>query len=367
MSLRLLAAMSGGVDSAVAAARAVAAGHEVTGVHLALARDPRAHRDGARGCCTLEDARDARRSADVLGIPFYVWDVAGRFDAEVVADFVNAYAAGRTPNPCVRCNERIKFAAVLDRAQALGFDQVVTGHYARLDSGVLRRGVDVAKDQSYVLAGLDARQLAGAYLPLGGSTKAEVRLQAAALRLAVAGKPDSHDTCFVPDGDIGGFLHARIGPRRGEIIEHGTGRVLGRHAGAEVFTIGQRRGLGLTQPGPDGARRYVVDVDVPRATVTVGSAADLLTDFLVCSAPRLHGGASTGPRRVRVQLRAHPPAYPASCEWFPETVTVRLDAPVRRVAPGQLAVFYDEAGDEVVLGSATVESSPPPRPVDSPA
>src|SRR3954467_11695432 len=169
--MKVLAAMSGGVDSAVAAARAVAAGHDVTGVHLALSPKPAAYREGARGCCSLEDSRDARRAADVLGIPFYVWDVAERFGRDVVDDFVAEYAAGRTPNPCVRCNERIKFAAVLDRAVALGFDAVCTGHYARLVDGRLYRSVDAAKDQSYVLGVLTAPQLERAMFPLGDSTK----------------------------------------------------------------------------------------------------------------------------------------------------------------------------------------------------
>src|ERR1700679_3524630 len=158
--LRVLAAMSGGVDSATAAARAGDAGHEGTGVHLALSSNPSSYREGARGCCSLEDSRDARRAADVIGIPFYVWDVAERFTRDVVDDFVAEYAAGRTPNPCVRCNERIKFSAVLDRALALGFDAVATGHYARLTDGALQRATDVAKDQSYVLAVLTEHQLA---------------------------------------------------------------------------------------------------------------------------------------------------------------------------------------------------------------
>src|SRR6476469_9606965 len=159
--------MSGGVDSAVAAARAVDAGHEVTGVHLALSANPRSYRSGARGCCTLEDARDARRAADVIGIPFYVWDMAERFDRDVVQDFVAEYAAGRTPNPCLRCNEKIKFQALLDKALALGFDAVCTGHHARLADGVLRRSVDLGKDQSYVLAVCTREQLAHAMFPLG--------------------------------------------------------------------------------------------------------------------------------------------------------------------------------------------------------
>src|SRR6476659_5242677 len=173
--MRVLAAMSGGVDSAVAAARAVDAGHDVTGVHLALSAKPATLREGARGCCTLEDSHDARRAADVLGIPFYVWDLAERFRADVIDNFVSEYAAGRTPNPCLRCNEKIKFTAVLDRAVALGFDAVVTGHHARLDDGVLRRSVDMTKDQSYVLAVLTPEQLAHAVFPLGGTTKHDVR------------------------------------------------------------------------------------------------------------------------------------------------------------------------------------------------
>src|SRR5258705_3638920 len=190
--LRVLAAMSGGVDSAVAAARAADAGHDVTGVHLALSSNPQSYRSGARGCCTVEDARDARRAADVIGIPFYVWDMAERFDRDVVADFVAEYAAGRTPNPCLRCNEKIKFAAVLDRAIALGFDAVCTGHHARLDDGRLVRSVDPGKDQSYVLAVLNRRQLDRALFPLRGAPQGEATGAAAARGRAGAGKPGSH-------------------------------------------------------------------------------------------------------------------------------------------------------------------------------
>ncbi|HEX8487392.1 MAG TPA: tRNA 2-thiouridine(34) synthase MnmA, partial [Propionibacteriaceae bacterium] len=182
--MRVLAAMSGGVDSAVAAARAVDAGHDVTGVHLALSKNPQSFRSGARGCCSKEDAHDARRAADVLGIPFYVWDLSDEFKAGVVDDFVAEYAAGRTPNPCLRCNEKIKFSAVLHRAVALGFDAVCTGHYARLErseAGVeLHRAVDAAKDQSYVLGVLTAAQLARSFFPLGTSVKADVRAEAEA-------------------------------------------------------------------------------------------------------------------------------------------------------------------------------------------
>ncbi|HSS67915.1 MAG TPA: tRNA 2-thiouridine(34) synthase MnmA, partial [Nocardioidaceae bacterium] len=222
--MKVLAAMSGGVDSAVAAARAVEAGHDVTGIHLALSRNPQSYRSGARGCCTIEDANDARRAADVIGIPFYVWDLSDRFHRDVVEDFVAEYAAGRTPNPCLRCNEKIKFAAVLDRAVALGFDAVATGHYARLepgpDGGVdLHRAVDPGKDQSYVLGVLTPDQLAGALFPLGGSTKDEVRREADARGLAVAQKPDSHDICFIPDGHTRGWLAEKVGAARGEILD----------------------------------------------------------------------------------------------------------------------------------------------------
>ena len=251
--LRVLAAMSGGVDSAVAAARAADAGHEVTGVHLALSTNPQSYRTGARGCCTVEDARDARRAADVIGIPFYVWDMAERFDRDVVADFVAEYAQGRTPNPCLRCNEKIKFAAVLDRAVALGFDAVCTGHHARLRDGRLHRSVDQAKDQSYVLAVLTRDQLDRAMFPLGGTTKAEVRAEAAARGMAVAAKPDSHDVCFIPDGDTRAFL-AGLGEAPGRIVAQ-DGTLVGQHDGAYGFTIGQRKGLRVGVPAGDGRPR----------------------------------------------------------------------------------------------------------------
>src|SRR5271170_5007864 len=247
--LRVLAAMSGGVDSAVAAARAADAGHEVTGVHLALSPNPSSYRTGARGCCTLEDARDARRAADVIGIPFYVWDLAEQFHRDVVQDFVAEYARGHTPNPCLRCNEKIKFAAVLDRAVALGFDAVCTGHHARLEpvpgtAGLTRlvRSVDLAKDQSYVLAVLTSEQLSRAMFPLGDTTKERVRKEAADRGIAVAGKPDSHDVCFIADGDTKGFLAQHLGRAPGQIVDT-SGTVVGEHDGAYAFTVGQRRGL----------------------------------------------------------------------------------------------------------------------------
>ena len=347
--MRVIAAMSGGVDSAVAAARAVDAGHDVTGVHLALSPSPARTREGARGCCTLEDARDARRAADVLGIPFYVWDLAERFGREVVDDFVAEYAAGRTPNPCLRCNERIKFAAVLDRALALGFDAVVTGHHARLAGGVLRRSVDRAKDQSYVLGTLRPDQLAHAVLPLGDSTKARVRAEAAARGLAVADKPDSHDVCFIPRGDTGAWLRGRLGPAPGPVVDE-AGAEVGRHDGAYAFTVGQRRGLGLSVPAADGRPRFVLAVEPVTNTVTVGPAAALDTP-VVTTGPASWLAPPVFPLRCAVQLRAHGTPYACEVAAADGGLALTLDEPARGVAPGQAAVLY--AGDRV-LGAARV-------------
>jgi tRNA-specific 2-thiouridylase len=393
-TLRVLAAMSGGVDSAVAAARAAEAGHDVTGVHLALSGNPRSYRTGARGCCTLEDARDARRAADVIGIPFYVWDLAERFREDVVEDFVAEYARGNTPNPCLRCNEKIKFAAVLDRAIALGFDAVCTGHHARLipalptpapDPGApmgqpgaalqpgmapqpgaaaapppgarrLLRSVDPAKDQSYVLAVLTSAQLDRALFPLGGITKEQVRQEAAARGLAVADKPDSHDVCFIPDGDTRSFLRGHLGSAPGAIVDT-DGSVVGTHDGSYGFTVGQRRGLGLAHPAPDGQPRYVLDIEPVSRAVTIGPAADLNVTRIEAARPVWSGCAPpAAPLDCLVQLRAHgtpllATVTPAAAPAGGDLLQITLHEPARGVARGQAAVLYD--GD-LVLGSATI-------------
>jgi tRNA-uridine 2-sulfurtransferase len=352
--MRVLAAMSGGVDSATAAARAVDAGHQVTGVHLALSANPKSYRTGARGCCTLEDARDARRAADVIGIPFYVWDMAERFGRDVVEDFVAEYAAGRTPNPCLRCNEKIKFAAVLDRALALGFDAVCTGHYARICGGTLRRATDPAKDQSYVLAVLTPRQLGHALFPLGDTPKVQVRAEAARRGLAVADKPDSHDVCFIADGDTKGFLAKRLGPAPGRIVD-ADGAVLGQHDGAYAFTIGQRRGLHVGTPADDGRPRYVLDIEPVTGTVTVGPKEGLNVTDITATRPVWTGCPPlTKPRDCLVQLRAHGEVHACTAWLDEERLHVRLHRPVRGVAKGQAAVLYD--GD-LVLGSGTIDSA----------
>ncbi|SDJ29109.1 tRNA (5-methylaminomethyl-2-thiouridylate)-methyltransferase [Frankineae bacterium MT45] len=354
--MKVLAAMSGGVDSAVAAARAVDAGHDVTGVHLALAAEPATLRHGARGCCTVEDSNDARRAADVLGIPFYIWDLAERFRAEVIDDFVAEYAAGRTPNPCLRCNEKIKFTAVLDRAIALGFDAVVTGHHAKLEDGALRRSVDMAKDQSYVLAVLTPHQLAHAIFPLGDSTKEQVRAEAAARGLAVADKPDSHDICFIADGDTRAFLAGRLGAEPGPIVEAVTGAVLGSHQGSFGFTVGQRRGLSLGRPDPSGEPRYVLSIQPKSNSVVVGPASML--DFHEVQAERpiwTRDAPAVGSFECLVQMRAHGAVVAATVtRSADDELSARLHEPQRGVAAGQALVMYDA---DTVIGSATISGT----------
>jgi tRNA-specific 2-thiouridylase len=356
--MRVIAAMSGGVDSAVAAARAVDAGHDVTGVHLALSRNPKSYRSGARGCCSIEDSNDARRAADTLGIPFYVWDMSEEFADTVVDDFVAEYEAGRTPNPCLRCNEKIKFAAVLDRAVALGFDAVATGHYAQLETAAdgtieMHRAIDMGKDQSYVLGVLTQQQLAHSLFPLGDTSKPVVRAEAERRGLQVAAKPDSHDICFIADGDNAGWLTDKLGPRPGTIVDE-SGQVLREHDGAYAFTIGQRRGLQLGIPADDGKPRFVLDIEPVSGTVTVGSREALAVDGLVCIKPLWCGAAPSEPIECTVQLRAHGEEHRAVVVVTEDGVDVDLRDPASGVAPGQACVIY--AGSRVV-GSATIDAT----------
>ncbi|MDO4783908.1 MAG: tRNA 2-thiouridine(34) synthase MnmA [Propionibacteriaceae bacterium] len=355
--MRVLVAMSGGVDSAVAAARLVAGGHDVTGVHLALSKNPESYRSGSRGCCSLEDSHDARRVADRLGIPFYVWDFAERFHADVVEDFIAEYRAGRTPNPCLRCNEKIKFAAVLERGVALGFDAVATGHYAKLarvgERVQLWRADDAAKDQSYVLGMLTQEQLRRCLFPLNDVVKADVRAEAAALGLGVAKKPDSHDICFIPDGDTAGYLTRTLGSRPGEIVD-ADGRHVGDHSGFHQFTIGQRRGLRLGTPAADGRPRYVLAIEPVDNRIVVGAKEQLAVRHLDGIRATWTEEVVTGPWRGLAQIRAHGEALPATISGDAETLRISLDRPVSGAAPGQGVVVYD--GDRVV-GSATIAST----------
>jgi len=354
--------MSGGVDSAVAAARVAEQGYDVTGIHLALSRNPRSYRTGARGCCTIEDANDARRAADVIGIPFYVWDLSERFHEDVVEDFLSEYAEGRTPNPCLRCNEKIKFTAVLDRAIALGFDAVVTGHYAQLRTGddgliEMHRAEDMSKDQSYVLGVLTQDQLAHSLFPLGDTSKSVVREEAARRGLAVAAKPDSHDICFISDGDTGGWLADQLSDvNHGGSIVDADGEELGKHEGSWRYTIGQRRGLRIGTPAEDGRPRYVLDIEPVSGTVTVGPRESLSVDGLSAIRPRWCGTAlSPGVLlECTVQLRAHGEEHRAVVTTARDAVSVTLIDPASGIAPGQAVVVYD--GSRVV-GSATISAT----------
>ena len=355
--MRILAAMSGGVDSAVAAARAVEAGHDVVGVHLALSRAGGTLRTGSRGCCTIEDAMDARRASDRLGIPFYVWDFSERFRDDVIDDFIAEYRSGRTPNPCMRCNERIKFAALLERALELGFDAVCTGHYAALVDGPagreLHRASDAAKDQSYVLGVLTAEQLAHTYFPLGSTpSKAVVRAEAEARGLSVAQKPDSHDICFIPDGDTKGWLADKVGTATGDVVDR-TGAVVGSHEGAHAFTVGQRRGLSLGVPAPDGKPRFVLEVRPVSNTVVVGPKEALATAEI--SGERFSWAGRPQPEGrfdCEVQIRAHADPAPARALFDDGVITVVPETPFDGVAPGQTAVLYDGTR---VIGQFTID------------
>lgn len=367
--MRVLAALSGGVDSAVAAARAVDAGHEVVGVHMALSRSRAQFRTGSRGCCSIEDAGDARRAADRLGIPFYVWDLSERFEETVVADFLAEYEAGRTPNPCVRCNEHVKFATLLDKAVALGVDAVCTGHYAKVvvhDDGTreLHRAADPAKDQSYVLAVMGPERLARAVFPLGDvASKAATRAEAVARGLSVAAKPDSYDICFVADGDTQGFLRERLGSRPGEVVDT-AGDVVGHHDGAYAYTVGQRRGLALGRPAPDGRPRYVLSIEPVANRVVVGSADELAVGSIVADRPVWFGAPPAAGSRPEAQVRAHGVPVPVVVERADDdelVVAVDEGVPLRGVAAGQSLVLYEATR---VLGQATVRAT---RPAAAPA
>lgn len=352
--------MSGGVDSAVAAARAVEAGHEVVGVHLALSRMPGTLRTGSRGCCTIEDSLDAQRAAKKLGIPFYVWDFSERFKEDVVDDFVAEYQAGRTPNPCMRCNERIKFAALLERALALGFDAVCTGHYASITRGndgslELHRSLEMAKDQSYVLGVLTQEQLAHAYFPLGATASKDlIRQEAARRELSVANKPDSYDICFIPEGDTREWLRDFVPSEPGNIVDL-EGNVVGDHDGHVGFTIGQRKGLRLGRPAKDGKPRYVLEIRPKTHEVVVGPESALEISALAGARYSWCGAAPAEPAEFfdcEVQVRAHGDTVPASAAVVDDELVIRLNEPLFGVAPGQTAVIY--LGTRV-LGQTTID------------
>ena len=356
--MRIVAAMSGGVDSSVAAALLAADGHDVVGLSMQL-YDQRGGTQSFGSCCTLDDLHDARRVARRIGIPHYIVNFERQFDERVVSPFVQEYAAARTPIPCVRCNSDLKFASLLDRARGFEAEQVATGHYARVETVPaaggrpvrrLRRAADHAKDQCYFLFSLTQSQLARASFPLGGMLKAEVRDYARDHGLLVADKPDSHEICFVPDGDYAAFVERRLpeGAREGTVVD-AAGRLLGRHRGVHRFTVGQRKGLGVSGAVP----LYVTAIDAASDTVTVGPRADLERITLTAGGVNWIEGTPRQGCPVTAQIRHHHPPAPARV-WPLDGAALRLefDHPQPAIAPGQAVVLYD--GD-IVLGGGWID------------
>jgi tRNA-specific 2-thiouridylase len=354
---KVLVGLSGGVDSAVAAARLVEQGWEVTGAFVCLGRAAEAD-VGASGCCSPQDAADARRVAGLLSVDLFVLDAGADFERLIDA-FAAGYAAGRTPNPCVGCNRDIKFGRLLRRARDLGFDAVATGHYARVvargGAPALARARAREKDQSYVLFELPGEALGRLVLPLGeAGSKAEVRAHARRLGLPVHDKPDSQELCFAPDGEHAAVLAARAPAALtpGPIVDE-AGRVVGRHQGYGRFTVGQRRGLGVASPSP----RYVTAVDAATATVTIGPRAATRAGGLVASGATWHHPVAPD-ARVTVQVRSGHRGAPARLVGGAGArFEVAFDEPVEAVAPGQAAVVYD---GEVLLGGGWIERASPP-------
>ncbi|MDE2991597.1 MAG: tRNA 2-thiouridine(34) synthase MnmA [Chloroflexota bacterium] len=350
---RVLVAMSGGVDSSVAAALLAQAGHEVIGVTFNQWPASQTQRNVRSGCCTPRTIDDARHVCQILGAPHYVLNFRSEFEAAVIHPWSRAYLRGETPNPCVTCNDRVRFPELIRKADELGAEFVATGHYARVANGAswrLLRARDAAKDQSYVLHTLREDQLRRVRLPLGALLKPDVRRMAAEFDLPVAAKPDSQEICFVPDGDYAAVVRREGTSGEGPIVEL-DGREVGRHGGIETATIGQRRGLAL---GGGAGRRYVTAIDVERNALVVGPRAAAMVDSIAVRDVRwIKGPAGTPPARADVQTRSHARASPARLDpQSPSQMIVRFDEPAWAPAPGQAAVFY--RGDEV-LGGGVIE------------
>ncbi len=341
---RVLVAMSGGVDSSVAAALVKEAGHEAVGVTMKLL----GRSDVGFGCCgSPADVDDAKRVCEALGVSHYTVDMAELFNDAVIKPFIDAYLAGRTPNPCVECNRKVKFGHLLGLAEAWKCDAVATGHYARAEGGRLYKSRDEAKDQTYFLYSLTARELGKVMFPVGALSKAEVRAKARALGLKTADKPESMETCFVPDRDVKGFLAAHgARPEPGRVVST-DGKTLGAHGGYAGMTIGQRKGLGVTTAEPV----YVTRIEPETNTVVVGTKEETFSKRLTATGVTWTGAAPSAPIRVEARIRhRHAPAA-ALLTGSGATAALSFDAPQSAVTPGQAVVFY--AGDEV-LGGGTI-------------
>ena len=349
---KAVVAMSGGVDSSVSAALLKEQGYDVTGIMLKLWKGE--DQNNNSGCCSVGAAEDARRVADVLDIPFYVFNFADRFEQTVIADFDRTYAKGRTPNPCVRCNQWIKFDALLERAKQLGADVLATGHYARVeqfgDRYRLLRGADPAKDQSYVLWMLSQEDLRHARFPVGDIPKTETRRIATELGLRTAAKPDSQEICFVREGDLDGYLSEKVAAanRPGPIADR-DGHILGEHRGVGRYTIGQRKGLGISL----GMPVFVTGIDAGTNTLTVGDRGDLEVSALELDELSFVGEPLPAGTSVGVQYRSHGEVFRAVVSGS----RVEFTDPVEAVAPGQSAVMYSVDRPEEVLGGGIVAST----------
>jgi len=351
--MRIVVAMSGGVDSSVAAALLADEGHEVIGVSMQL-YDQSEGQTSFGSCCSLDDLHDARRVAAAIDIPHYIMNFERQFDEHVISNFVREYEAGRTPLPCARCNSELKFATLAERASGFGADAVATGHYARVQHDaktgayLLKRGIDAGKDQSYFLFSLTQDQLSHALFPVGDRPKDEVREYARSRHLPVADKPDSQEICFIPDDDYAAFIDRRsTGTARAGAIVDEKGRQLGSHAGVHHFTIGQRKGLGIASP--DGAPLYVLALSSPDRQVVVGPRASLERTTLTASGVNWMAGEPAGPVRVCAQIRHRHHAAAATVWALDEgRAQIVFDAPQNAVTPGQAVVYYD--GDIVVGG-----------------
>ncbi len=348
---RVVVAMSGGVDSAVAAGLLARQGYEVIGITMRLwtLDDPDAP-VGKKRCCSVEDTGDAQQAADAIGIPHYVLNMEREFHDRVIDYFVAEYGRGRTPNPCLACNEHVKFRALLDRAVALRADFLATGHYARIEHTGgryrLRRAVDDGKDQSYVLYTLGQAELAKTLFPVGAFGKPRIRELAHEMGLQLADKPDSVDICFVPDGDYKSFVRKRL-PQTTGILRDAAGAQIGEHDGVAGFTIGQRKGLGVAV----GEKRFVTGIDPERNIVTIGREEDLFSATLLAENVNWLGGPPDAPVRAAVKIRYRTAPASATVTPLPKrTARVDFDTPQRAITPGQAAVFYD--GDEVLGGGA---------------